>query len=349
MKKLKYILFIAIIGLLVWGLSGGISSSQEKATPSALWSAFKKDNPEVAKDEDEDGLSDEEEKKIGTDPKNPDTDGDKFLDGEEYKHGFDALKPAPFDRNLNQNTNQNLNQNLNSNSNQNQNQTQTPPLIANQNNNLQSTAGAELSQLGNSENYTDRVALKADELIARYRLYTTPYDSVNDETRASLDEEINNFITEMLEKTGLNFSFNIPEEKLTIKDDGLKEKDKYLLEVKTILKKSNLITESQNIEEGFRNIASDLTNMSKSDIDWERINILKRGITASKNDMLAIPISPELKNLHVRTLRLLESLNIVLVNIDEIDYFRAFIAAGRAEKINEEIDKFSSELKDPSN
>lgn len=37
------------------------------------------------KDSDGDGLSDEEEARIGTDPKNPDTDGDGLLDGEEVE------------------------------------------------------------------------------------------------------------------------------------------------------------------------------------------------------------------------------------------------------------------------
>ncbi len=40
---------------------------------------------DFAKDSDGDGLPDEEEAKIGTDPNNPDTDGDGLLDGEEVK------------------------------------------------------------------------------------------------------------------------------------------------------------------------------------------------------------------------------------------------------------------------
>lgn len=36
-------------------------------------------------DKDLDGLSDEEEKKLGSDPNNPDTDGDGLLDGDEVK------------------------------------------------------------------------------------------------------------------------------------------------------------------------------------------------------------------------------------------------------------------------
>lgn len=49
-------------------------------------------------DSDQDGLSDEEEKTYGTDPKSRDTDGDSYSDGAEVKSGYDPKKPAPGDR-----------------------------------------------------------------------------------------------------------------------------------------------------------------------------------------------------------------------------------------------------------
>lgn len=52
----------------------------------------------IIKDSDEDGLSDEEEIRIGTDSYNPDSDQDGFLDGEEYFAGYDPLKPGPADK-----------------------------------------------------------------------------------------------------------------------------------------------------------------------------------------------------------------------------------------------------------
>ncbi|MFH6635807.1 Rib/alpha-like domain-containing protein, partial [Streptococcus suis] len=45
------------------------------------------------KDTDGDGVTDEDEKKDGTDPKNPDTDGDGVNDGDEKKDGTDPLNP----------------------------------------------------------------------------------------------------------------------------------------------------------------------------------------------------------------------------------------------------------------
>jgi hypothetical protein len=46
-------------------------------------------------DSDLDGLSDEEERLLGTDPENPDTDSDGFRDGFEVKIGMDPLKLDP--------------------------------------------------------------------------------------------------------------------------------------------------------------------------------------------------------------------------------------------------------------
>ncbi|MDO8489948.1 MAG: hypothetical protein Q7S47_00855 [bacterium] len=43
-------------------------------------------------DSDKDGLSDEDEKSLGTDSANPDSDGDGYLDGEEVENGFNALR-----------------------------------------------------------------------------------------------------------------------------------------------------------------------------------------------------------------------------------------------------------------
>ncbi len=45
------------------------------------------------KDSDGDGLTDREERRLGTDPFNPDTDGDGYTDGEEVHFGSDPLDP----------------------------------------------------------------------------------------------------------------------------------------------------------------------------------------------------------------------------------------------------------------
>jgi hypothetical protein len=49
-------------------------------------------------DSDQDGLTDQEEKAIGTDPFKADTDGDGYSDGKEVESGYNPLKPAPGDK-----------------------------------------------------------------------------------------------------------------------------------------------------------------------------------------------------------------------------------------------------------
>lgn len=55
-------------------------------------------NQSVFDDFDQDGLSNDEEKVYGTDPKIADTDGDGYSDGAEVRTGYDPLKSAPGDK-----------------------------------------------------------------------------------------------------------------------------------------------------------------------------------------------------------------------------------------------------------
>ncbi len=49
-------------------------------------------------DADQDGLSDQEEEKYGTNPQKADTDGDGYSDKSEIESGYNPLKPAPGDK-----------------------------------------------------------------------------------------------------------------------------------------------------------------------------------------------------------------------------------------------------------
>jgi hypothetical protein len=323
MKKIKILFLIALFGGAVWILSGGISASSEKIVPKALWNAVT--SPESTADSDKDGLTDDQEKEKGTDPKKADTDGDKFLDGQEVKNGFDPLRAAPGDKVVgNNNTNLQINQNVNNNS----------------NNNL-----GQLPSNLPKENFTENVALKVDDLISRYKLHTTPYTSLSEDTRTELEKEVDEFTQNLLKSSGLNFAFNVPEESLTIQDNEPANQQEYLNRAKAILRQHNLITDNQSIEDGIRGIVTDLNGMSKQDIDWEKTGNLQKEVAGAYRELFVLGVNPEQKNLHIRLLRVVRSLEIILENIDSGDYFKSYLAAGRAEKINGEIDKFSEEIR----
>ncbi len=69
-----------------------------KSSPSAFLKPLTGSMIEaVDQDTDKDGLANREESYWNTDPNEPDTDGDKFLDGEEVASGHDPMKPGPDD------------------------------------------------------------------------------------------------------------------------------------------------------------------------------------------------------------------------------------------------------------
>lgn len=337
MKKIKIVILVVLLCGAALLLSGGVSLSREKIVPKALWNAV--NSTESTVDSDKDGLSDDQEKEKGTDPQKADTDGDKFLDGQEVKNGYDPLRSAPGDKVLS-----NSNSNVGS-SGAGSGRRPEPGNSRTEG----SSQRLEPTNTGleptNRENLTEKVALKVDDFIARYKLYTSPYDSLREDARSELDKEINDFTLQLLKNTGLDFAFNIAEDSLAVQDNEPPGKQAYINRVKTLLRQNNLLSDNQSIEDGIRAILSDLTAMSKQDIDWEKTNNLKKEVGEVYRELLVMPINPEQKTSHIRLLRVLRSLEIVLENIDSSDYFKAFLAAGRAEKINGELDKFTAEIR----
>ncbi|MFH1183218.1 MAG: hypothetical protein V1690_03070 [Candidatus Moraniibacteriota bacterium] len=333
MKKIKIVIFIAVLCGAALLLSGGVTLSREKIVPKALWNAVTSPESTGSKvDSDNDGLPDEQEKEKGTDPKKADTDGDGFLDGQEVKNGYDPLRAAPGDKVI-----ANSNSNSNSNTNSHTPSTGRDPSPEGTNTN------ASLNII--KDNLTEKVALKVDDLISRYQLHTIPYASLNDDTRTELEKEVDEFTQNMLQTSGLDFAFNVPGDSLTIQDNEPANQQEYLNRAKAILRQHNILTDNQSIEDGIRAIVNDLSGMSKQDIDWEKTSNLQKEASDAYRELFVLGVNPEQKNLHIRLLRVVRSLEIVLENIDSGDYFKSYLAAGRAEKINGEIDKFSNEIK----
>jgi len=100
MKKTKIPFVVIIVGAIL--IIGGVIfvlkySSRESLLGINFGSKNSKISEENFKDSDNDGLRDWEEELFRTDPDNPDTDGDGYLDGEEVDSGHNPLVKAPGD------------------------------------------------------------------------------------------------------------------------------------------------------------------------------------------------------------------------------------------------------------
>ncbi|MFA6284967.1 MAG: hypothetical protein WC643_00335 [Parcubacteria group bacterium] len=84
MKKIKIIAILAVSFVVFATTLFALAQSQN--------------NNSLFLDSDQDGLMDQEEKAIGTDPLKADTDGDGYSDGKEVGSGYNPLKPAPGDK-----------------------------------------------------------------------------------------------------------------------------------------------------------------------------------------------------------------------------------------------------------
>jgi len=301
MKIFKYILPVVAAIFVVWSLSGGISSSSEKIKTPKIWSASKSDD----KDSDKDKLADSEEEKLGTDPQEPDTDGDGFMDGQEVKSGFDPKKAAPGDR---------------------EGEEALPSVN---------------KPLSFSRNYTNEVSEMADEMVTRYELFSKSYYNLDDEEKTEIGEEVEEFTEEMLKDSGLDFNFSIEEKDILLDEEMEDDLDGYLKDVKSILVKHNLLKKDQFLEGGIREMVQQLLVMSRNEIDWEKVKGWRIGVESSYLRISKLPVNPGLKEVHIGVLRTLKATSILLSNIDESDYFRAFLAAGRADKVRVEADNFS--------
>ncbi len=94
-KKIPLITIIIGIILLIGGVIFVYKYSDEE---TLLGKKVSKTVSESFIDSDNDGLRDWEEELFGTDPHNPDTDSDGYLDGEEVDSGHNPLVKAPGDK-----------------------------------------------------------------------------------------------------------------------------------------------------------------------------------------------------------------------------------------------------------
>ncbi len=100
-KPSKKLNITAAVLILIAGISiGGYLVLKSESSQANLLGemAQKLKDKEIIDDIDNDGLTGWEEKIYKTDPNNPDTDGDGYLDGEEVASGYDPTIPVPDDK-----------------------------------------------------------------------------------------------------------------------------------------------------------------------------------------------------------------------------------------------------------
>ncbi len=101
LKGLLIVLALAALGIFVFFvMQFNVSENSGTADiSSTAWDANRCNGTKGISycDDDHDGLTNAEENYWGTDPENPDTDGDGFTDGEEVLSGHNPLKKGPDD------------------------------------------------------------------------------------------------------------------------------------------------------------------------------------------------------------------------------------------------------------
>ena len=87
---------LLLLALLILALTGCATAPDSTPLPT-VWESPAPEAARLLVDTDQDGLSDDREGLLDTNPHSPDTDGDGFLDGFEVEHGefrFDPLRPT---------------------------------------------------------------------------------------------------------------------------------------------------------------------------------------------------------------------------------------------------------------
>lgn len=234
-------------------------------------------NKNIFGDSDQDGLSDEEEKSYGTNPNNPDSDGDSYSDGVEIKSGYDPLKAAPGDRILDSNTTENLS--------------------AFDEASLTESFSTTVSQFFSSKENSQE-AISADE--------------INDLVSSNLSDKIGPAITfenlPKIDRDTLNIKSqnykNLSEQERL--EQIKKDNDKYVRDILYLLF-SNLpktITSTADFD-SFKNTFSDkLGELSSDSPDYDYFRTLASSLDIACKQAESIEVPESLVDLHIKLLQL---------------------------------------------
>lgn len=305
-KKIKITLII-FFGLLLFSFAL-FSYAQNNATS----------DKNIFLDSDQDGLSNVEEKMYGTDPYNPDTDGDGYTDGAEVKSGYDPLKPAPGDKIVSSSAQTATPAQTTQNTSDNQ-ATQSTAKAATDTNaktdtKIDTTKDATATTTDTSsgdKNLTQEFSAKVAALVS---------ESGTNQQAISL-QDIDTMIQEV---TGSSLTFgdlpSIDDKEIKIKKQNYKSlsdtdrlaKEKqdaleYLTAVSYIMANNSpqKLTDPKDLETISKNITDNITKFSNNFSDISYFEDLANRGTASLEQLKEVQVPEQLKDLHKRGLQLL--------------------------------------------
>ncbi len=319
-KSNLIILPVAIIFAVGLILFIGAYAKKDAFSQFTLWGAKETTISSQTIDSDNDGLKDWEENLYKTDPCNPDTDGDGYLDGEEINSGHNPLVKGPNDNQV------------------------FYPLPVGDKYNITNKIFADFSSVLNSyieqknQYAQDHPNIKSPK---EYLSQTSSETLTEMFTRAMSDNE-NNWtiqVNAILEQLPEIFNIEIIDNDIIITDDNSsKAINAYIQKLFSVIKSADFLLNETNLV---------LLKDSLISEDFAQID----GLILTNDETIALllnyPVPSSIKNMHKQFLKLQITARNIFISLrsSAIDPIKALVAAKELENINNLWMPFINNLK----
>ncbi|HPH52096.1 MAG TPA: hypothetical protein PLF70_01125 [Candidatus Portnoybacteria bacterium] len=319
-KSNLIILPVAIIFAVGLILFIGAYAKKDAFSQFTLWGAKETTISSQTIDSDNDGLKDWEENLYKTDPWNPDTDGDGYLDGEEINSGHNPLVKGPNDNQV------------------------FYPLPVGDKYNITNKIFADFSSVLNSyieqknQYAQDHPNIKSPK---EYLSQTSSETLTEMFTRAMSDNE-NNWtiqVNAILEQLPEIFNIEIIDNDIIITDDNSsKAINAYIQKLFSVIKSADFLLNETNLV---------LLKDSLISEDFAQID----GLILTNDETIALllnyPVPSSIKNMHKQFLKLQITARNIFISLrsSAIDPIKALVAAKELENINNLWMPFINNLK----
>lgn len=326
--------------------------------------AQNKNSNSVFADSDQDGLTDQEEKALGTNPDNSDTDSDGYSDGKEVQSGYNPLKSAPGDKIM-----------VTAGANPQKEETAKDSAGPNLTEELLAGTGGDLSDLGfggvtdealNDFSSDPQNPNLTNEMLGQLMQLTKEKASTSEnflDNPALTTEDYSQIAQKSLESTNIEQALpEIKDEELKIlppvdgkdlepaevKEEQKKEIEKYLASAAYVLALNSPfpITTPEQAQTDINNESTNLLN-TLSTGDQKKIDFYAEKTQNSVDQIKKIEVPYILKDLHKSALALITfTVNMkddVIVNAN--DPMKGLVALGTLQKVAEEATKLQSEFR----